>query len=295
MVSQVGTMTADLKRRGALYRLRHMVSRFILYVGLVVWAAITTYPFVWLVLTSLKYPFEVFENPLGLPRDWVFENYVTAWTQAGVGRLAQNSLYVAVISTVLAMFVAATTSFALSRFNFRLKSPIFAYIMFGFMVPGSVLLVPLAVFTRRIGLYDSLLGLAIVYAAIGVPWNTFFLSAFMATIPRELEEAAVIDGAGMWRVFWSVILPLSRPGLVTLATLHTLSSWNEFILALLLTISQENRTLPVGMSLLIAQFYANYPALAAAVVMSLVPSVLFFLLLQRYVVEGLAAGALVGL
>ena len=295
MVSQVGTMTADLKRRGTLYRLRHMVSRFILYVGLVVWAAITTYPFVWLVLTSLKYPFEVFENPLGLPRDWVFENYVTAWTQAGVGRLAQNSLYVAVISTVLAMFVAATTSFALSRFNFRLKSPIFAYIMFGFMVPGSVLLVPLAVFTRRIGLYDSLLGLAIVYAAIGVPWNTFFLSAFMATIPRELEEAAVIDGAGMWRVFWSVILPLSRPGLVTLATLHTLSSWNEFILALLLTISQENRTLPVGMSLLIAQFYANYPALAAAVVMSLVPSVLFFLLLQRYVVEGLAAGALVGL
>jgi raffinose/stachyose/melibiose transport system permease protein len=167
--------------------------------------------------------------------------------------------------------------------------------MFGFMVPGSVLLVPLAVFTRRIGLYDSLLGLAVVYAAIGVPWNTFFLSAFMATIPRELEEAAVIDGAGMWRVFWSVILPLSRPGLVTLATLHVLSSWNEFILALLLTISQENRTLPVGMSLLIAQFYANYPALAAAVVMSLVPSVLFFLLLQRYVVEGLAAGALVGL
>lgn len=295
MVSQVGTVTADLKRGGTLYRFRHVVSRFILYAGLVVWAVITTYPFVWLVLTSLKYPFEVFDNPLGLPRDWVFENYVTAWTQAGVGRLAQNSLYVAVISTVLAMFVAATTSFALSRFNFRLKSPIFAYIMFGFMVPGSVLLVPLAVFTRRIGLYDSLLGLAIVYAAIGVPWNTFFLSAFMATIPRELEEAAVIDGAGMWRVFWSVILPLSRPGLVTLATLHTLSSWNEFILALLLTISQENRTLPVGMSLLIAQFYANYPALAAAVVMSLVPSVLFFLLLQRYVVEGLAAGALVGL
>ena len=295
MVSQVGTITADLKRGGTLYRLRHVVSRSILYVGLIGWAAITTYPVVWLVLTSLKYPFEVFDNPLGLPRDWVFENYVTAWTQAGVGRLAQNSLYVAVISTVLAMFVAATTSFALSRFNFRLKSPIFAYIMFGFMVPGSVLLVPLAVFTRRIGLYDSLLGLAIVYAAIGVPWNTFFLSAFMATIPRELEEAAVIDGAGMWRVFWSVILPLSRPGLVTLATLHTLSSWNEFILALLLTISQENRTLPVGMSLLIAQFYANYPALAAAVVMSLVPSVLFFLLLQRYVVEGLAAGALVGL
>jgi len=271
------------------------VSRVVLYAGLVGWAAVTTYPFIWLVLTSLKYPYEVFENPLGLPRDWVFKNYVTAWEQADVGRLAQNSLYVAVISTVLAMFVAATTSFALSRFDFRLRSPVFGYIMFGFMVPGSVLLVPLAVFTRKLGLYDSLLGLTIVYAAIGVPWNTFFLSAFMERIPRELEEAAIMDGAGMWRVFWSVILPLSRPGLVTLATLHVLSSWNEFILALLLTISPGNRTLPVGMSLLIAQFYANYPALAAAVVMSLVPSVLFFLLLQRYVVEGLAAGALVGL
>lgn len=295
MVSQVGAITTDVRRGGAWYRLRHIVSRLVLYLGLVGWAAVTTYPFMWLVLTSLKYPYEVFENPLGLPKDWVFENYLTAWRQAGVGRLAQNSLYVAVMSTVLAMFVAATTSFALSRFNFRLRSPVFGYIMFGFMVPGSVLLVPLAVFTRKIGLYDSLLGLAIVYAAIGVPWNTFFLSAFMETIPRELEEAAIMDGAGMWRVFWSVILPLSRPGLVTLATLHVLSSWNEFILALLLTISEGNRTLPVGMSLLIARFYANYPALAAAVVMSLVPSVLFFLLLQRYVVEGLSAGALVGL
>lgn len=295
MASRASTLAISARREGIFYRSRHVVSRVVLYLGLFGWATVTTYPFIWLVLTSLKYPYEVFENPLGLPRDWVFKNYVTAWDQAGVSRLAQNSLYVAVISTVLAMFVAATTSFALSRFNFRLRAPVFGYIMFGFMVPGSVLLVPLAVFTRKLGLYDSLLGLAIVYAAIGVPWNTFFLSAFMRTIPRELEEAAIMDGAGMWRVFWSVILPLSRPGLVTLATLHALSSWNEFILALLLTISPENRTLPVGMSLLIAQFYANYPALAAAVVMSLVPSIVLFLLLQRYVVEGLAAGALVGL
>jgi raffinose/stachyose/melibiose transport system permease protein len=295
VLRQVSPTITSVGKRSRVYRWRHILSRTALYLALISWAVITAFPFVWLVLTSLKFPAEVFANPLGLPKEWVFKNYWTAWTQAGVPRLALNSLYVALTSTVIAMFVAATSSFALSRFTFSARSPVFGYIMLGFMVPGSVLLVPLAVATRRLGLYDNLFGLAIVYAAIGVPWNVFFLTAFMQTIPKELEEAAVLDGAGMWRVFWSVILPLSRPGLVTLATLHVLSSWNEFILALLLTISQANRTLPVGMSLLVAQFYANYPALAAAVVMSLIPSILFFLFLQRYVVEGLSAGALVGL
>ncbi len=167
--------------------------------------------------------------------------------------------------------------------------------MFGFMIPETIRLLPLAIFTRKLGLYDNLFGLSLVYAATGVPWNTFFLSAFMETIPQELEEAAIIDGASMWRVFWSVILPLSRPAVATLATFHALSSWNEFVMALMLTASPDKRTLPVGMAFLIGSFYANYPALAAAIIMSLIPSILFFLILQRYVIKGLSAGALAGL
>jgi raffinose/stachyose/melibiose transport system permease protein len=294
LANTLDTITTDRQRVDALGLVRRRVGRVVLYLLLISWAILTTYPFIWLLLTSLKYPYELFENAFGLPRDWLFKNYVTAWNLARVGDMSLRSLYVTVVSTILAMSLAASASFALSRFNFRFKTPIWAYIMFGFMVPETIRLLPLAMFTRKLGIYDNLLGLSIVYAATGVPWNTFFLSGFMETIPRELEEAAIMDGAGMWRVFWSIMLPLSRPALATLATYHALSSWNEFVMALMLTASPGKRTLPVGMAFLIGSFYANYPALAAAIVMSFIPSVLFFLILQRYVIKGLAAGALAG-
>jgi len=295
LTSQSRVIHAGKVHRRAVYQLKRKASRGILYALLIGWAVVTTYPFVWLVLASLKHGWELFQNPFGLPKEWVFKNYAIAWTQAHVGELSLHSLIVTVVSTVLAMFLAATCAFILSRFNFRLKSLVWAYILFGFMVPDSVRLLPLAQFTRKLGIYDNLLGLALVYAASGVPWNTFFISSFMETIPRELEEAAVMDGASMWRVFWSVILPLSRPAIVTMATFHVLYAWNEFILALLLTGSPAARTLPVGLRFLESQFRTNEPAIAAGIMVAVIPAVLFFLFLQRYVVKGMTAGSLAGM
>jgi ABC-type glycerol-3-phosphate transport system permease component len=203
-----------------------------------------------------------------------------------------NSLIVTVGSTILVLALSSTSAFALARFEFRLKGLVWGYILFGFLIPHSILLIPLAIFTREIGLYNSLPGLALVYAAVGIPWNVFFLRAFMETIPRELEEAAVIDGAGMWDVFRDVILPLSTPALATMATFHVLSAWSEYILALVLTGPTESRTLPVGVSLLEGHFTSNEPGVAAGMVITIVPAVLAFVFLQRYVVKGLTAGAL---
>jgi raffinose/stachyose/melibiose transport system permease protein len=121
------------------------------------------------------------------------------------------------------------------------------------------------------------------------------LTAFMETIPRELEEAAIMDGASMWRVFRNIVFPLSQPALVTLATFQVLYSWNEFILALMLTKSASNRTMPVGMAMLIGEFFTNFPVLFAAFVIAIIPGIVFFLLLQRYVVAGMSAGALKGI
>ena len=277
------------------FRLRLRPGRILLYVFLCSWAVLTTYPFIWLVLVSLKSNSSLYTNPFGLPKEWLFQNYATAWVEAHVARFAFNSLIVTAASTVLAMFLASTCAFVFSRFDFRFKSLLWVYIILGMLVPDTMRLLPLAMLTRTLHIYDSLLGLIVVYAASAVPWNTFFLRSFMETIPRELEEAAVIDGASMWHVFWNVILPLSRPGVVTMATFQVLHGWNEFILALLLTSSEASRTLPVGIRYLIGQWWTNETALAAAMVIAIIPAVVFFLFLQRYVVKGMMGGSLAGI
>src|SRR5262249_38689062 len=162
---------------------------------------------------------------------------------------------------------------------------VWAYILFGFLIPGTLLLIPLAQLTRELGLYDNVFGLSLVYAAAGVPFHTFFLRAYMETIPRELEEAAIVDGAHMWTVYWRIICPLSLPALTTMATFNVLYAWSEFIFALILTGSPTARTLPVGISLIKSTYISNYPLVSAGMVISLVPAVVAFAFLQRYVVQ----------
>jgi raffinose/stachyose/melibiose transport system permease protein len=277
------------ERRGAR---RRRLTQVALHAGLLLWAFHAVYPLVWVAITSLKYTRELYEDPFGLPQFWKWSNYEEAWVYAKMGRYFVNSLVVTIGSTVLVLALASTTAFALARFDFRFKGLVWSYVLFGFLIPHSILLVPLAIFTRELGLYNSLPGLALVYAAVGIPWNVFFLRAFMETIPRELEEAAVLDGAGMWNVFRDVVLPLSAPALATMATFHVLSSWSEYILALVLTGTTSSRTLPVGVSLLEGHFTSNEPGVAAGMMITIVPAVLAFILLQRFVVKGLTAGAL---
>jgi raffinose/stachyose/melibiose transport system permease protein len=269
-------------------------SRRLLGVPLIAWAVITLYPFIWTVILSLRTLGDLYAHPFGLPHHLAFGNYVQGWKLAHVRVLAVNSLFVAALSTVLVLALAAPASYALSRFKFRLRPVVWIYLMLGLFAPDVARLVPLAILTRAFHLHDSRVGLAIVYTALGIPFCTFLISSFMSALPQELEQAAVVDGAGMWRVFRDVILPLSRPALVTAATFHALYCWNEFILASILLDSNSKLTLPIGMNLALGEYSTNLPQFAAAVVMSLVPSIVTFVLLQRYVVRGLTAGALRG-
>jgi ABC-type glycerol-3-phosphate transport system permease component len=268
------------------------LGQIALHGALALWAFHAVYPLVWVLITSLKFTRELYADPFGLPQFWKWSNYEDAWVNAKMGRYFINSLVVTVGSTVLLLAFASTTAFVLARFDFRFKGLVWGYILFGFLIPHSVILIPLAIFTREIGLYNSLVGLALVYAAVGIPWNVFFLRAFMESIPSELEEAAVIDGASMWNVFRDVIMPLSAPALATMATFHILSAWSEFILALVLTGETNTRTLPVGVSLLEGHFTSNEPGVAAGMAITIVPAVLAFIFLQRFVIKGLTAGAL---
>jgi raffinose/stachyose/melibiose transport system permease protein len=270
------------------------LSQVVLHAGLIMWAFVSIYPLVWTLLTSLKFTPELYRDPFGLPAQWKWSNFTEAWVHARMGQYFFNSVMVTVGSTVLVLFITSLAAFALARFDFRLKGVLWGYILFGFLIPHSLVLIPLAIFTRTLGIYDSQLGLILVYAAVSVPWNIFFLRAFMETIPKELEESAVMDGAGMWTVFWHIILPLSTPALATMATFHILSAWREFILALVLTGSTESRTLPVGISLLEGHFTSNEPGVAAGMIITMIPAVIIYAFLQRYLLKGLTAGAVKG-
>jgi raffinose/stachyose/melibiose transport system permease protein len=259
---------------------------------LLLWGGLSIFPLIWVVLTSLKSTPELYRDPFGIPEVLKWSNYQDAWVHAKMGIYFFNSILVTCLSAVLVLFLSSTSAFALARFNFRLKSWVWTYVLFGFLIPHTILLVPLAIFTRTLGIYNQLWGLAIIYAAVGIPWNTFFLRAFMEAIPKEFEEAAILDGAGMWDVFWHVMLPLSQPALATMATFHILSAWSEFILALVLTGSTASRTLPVGISLLEGMFTSNEPGVAAGMVITIVPAMIAFAFLQRYVIKGITAGAI---
>lgn len=279
-----------IARRAVPWR-RHSIQ-LVVHTSLIIWAIICVYPMIWLAITSLKYTPELFQAPFALPSHWVWSNYRSAWVDAEMGHYFLNSLTVTIVSTIIVLFLGSTCGFVLARFDFRLKGVVWGYILFGFLVPYSLLLIPLDIFTRTLGIYNTVLGLALVYAALGVPFHTFFLRAFMETIPKELEEAAVVDGAGMWTVYWRVICPLSKPALTTMATFNILYAWSEFILALVLTGTGASRTLPVGVSMLQSFFVNNYPQVSAGMVITLIPAILAFAFLQRFVVAGLTAGAI---
>ena len=292
LASRAQRLTAASRRGGP--RNWPRLQQLGLHAGLLLWAILAVYPLLWIFLTSLKYTPELYRDPFGLPQFWKWANYTEAWVNARMGRYFINSVVVTALSTVLVLFFSSTSAFALARFDFRLRGLVWAYVLFGFLIPHSLLLVPLAIFTRTLGLYNSLPGLALVYAAVGVPWNTFFLRAFMETIPAELEEAAVMDGASMWTVYRHIMLPLCMPALATMATFHILSAWSEYILALVLTGTTDSRTLPVGISLLEGHFTSNEPGVAAGMIITIIPAIIAYAVLQRFLLKGLTAGALKG-
>jgi raffinose/stachyose/melibiose transport system permease protein len=263
-----------------------------MHIPLIVWCVLCIFPLLWIMNTSLKSTPELYKDPFGIPAILKWDNYVEAWVYAKMGIYFVNSIMVTLISTVLVLFFSTTSAFVLARFDFRLKKFIWGYVLFGFLIPHSILLIPLAIFTRKLGIYNSLFGLSLVYGAVAIPWNTFFLRAFMETIPKELEEAAILDGADMWGVFWNVMIPLSQPAIATMVTFHVLSAWSEYILALVLTGTTVSRTLPVGISLLEGHFTSNEPGVAAGMVITIIPVIIAFAFLQRYVIKGITAGAI---
>jgi raffinose/stachyose/melibiose transport system permease protein len=264
------------------------------WIVLVFFLIITFFPLLWLVISSFKTDLELVSRPFNLPAVWQIQNYVRAFQLSDLHLLFLHSIIVSAVATALNIFVASMASYALSRFRFGLNNVILSVILAGVLIPIIALMVPYFQLISKLGIYDSLLALILTYAAINLPISVFLIHGFMGTVPKELEEAGLIDGCSFWQRYARIVFPLSRLGVVTAGTFVFLYAWNEFIYALLLTSSVRARTLQLGIRFFKSQFRAEYTSMYAALVVTMIPSIAVYILFHEKIIQGLSSGAVKG-
>ena len=251
-------------------------------------------PFIFMVLNSFKEKFEMLtKGVFNLPDSLNFTNYKEVLT-GGFGRYFMNSVIVLTISLLLLLFISACASYPLARLKFKLANPIYAGIVACMSIPVHITLIPVFKMSKATGLYDSIWSLIGPYIAFAVPISVFILTSFMKEIPREIEESAEIDGCGKVQMFFSMILPLAKPGLATLAIYNGVNMWNEFSFAYTLTQSSANRTLPLAIWEFQGQYSMNTPMIMAVLTLTLLPMIIMFIIFQDKLVKGMTAGAVKG-
>ena len=251
-------------------------------------------PFIFMVLNSFKEKFEMLtKGVFNLPDSLNFANYTEVLT-GGFVRYFMNSVIVLAISLTLLLFIAACASYPLARFKFKLANPIYAAIVACMSIPVHITLIPVFKMSQATGLYDSIWALIGPYIAFAVPISVFILTSFMKEIPREIEESAEIDGCGKIKMFFSMIMPLAKPGLATLAIYNGVNMWNEFSFAYTLTQSSQNRTLPLAIWEFQGQYSMNTPMIMAVLTLTLLPMIVMYIIFQDKLVKGMTAGAVKG-
>ena len=288
----MGAQVPVVRRR---FRPSVRLQAAIAYLILVVASAVAVFPIYWAVNTSLKPEASIISFP---PRWWpsapTLEHYANVLTQSTMPQNYWNSLVLAAGTIALVLALAAHAAYAAARFQFRGKDSMLFVLLATVMVPGIVTLIPVYLIAVRLGLHDTKLVLVLIFAAWQTPTVVWLLRAFFENIPRELDEAAMIDGCSRIGAFYRVVLPLAQPGLAAAAILVFVWVWNEFIIALNLTASNSTRPLTVGLFFFVAESGIQWGKMAAAASLALLPVIVLFAMLQRRFIQGLTAGAAKG-
>ncbi len=264
------------------------------YVFLLFFVFISVGPMVWAFLSSFKTYAEINSSALSLPSSFNLKNYADAFKYAPIGKYFLNSIIIVGLSVLVTVTLVAMCAYVTARFRFAFKPVLILLISAALMLPVQAISQPLFTIFKVLDLYDTKLGLIIVYSAMGIPQAFFVMTSYYQTISMALEESAYIDGASFIQTFLHIILPLAKPGLATIAMLQFINTWNEFYFALMLTSGDTARTVPIALNYYLGTFANNYSALFAAVVMTVLPTILVFIILQRQVMESLTAGAVKG-
>ncbi len=258
------------------------------------WSLVVLIPVWTMLINSVKPKREIFRNPFGLPSEFTFEGYVDAWTAGRFDLYFRNSLIVSIVSLLLILFLGSLAAYALANWRSRLSNILYIYFIAGLMIPIRLGTINLLQIIISLGWNDSLLGLIPVYVAMGLPIATFVLTTFIRSVPGELNDAARIDGASEWRVYWSVILPLIRPALATVTIFNLLPIWNDLWFPLIFIRDQQARTVTLGVSLLFGQYQTDWTRALSALSMAAIPVLITYLLMSSQFIKGLTAGAIKG-
>ena len=263
------------------------------YLVAIVLFGLTVVPLLFVFVDGFRTTGDINNSPASLPHPWVWSNYGSILTTAPFWQFLGNSALIAGVATVLAMVLGSMAAFALSRYAFRGREAIFTLFISGLLFPIGVAALPLYLLLQRIGLLDNQFGVAIPEAAFALPLTMFILRPFMRSIPAELEDAAMVDGASRFRFFWQILLPLSRPALVTVSLLAFVTSWNQYLLPLLVFTTTSHFTLPLGVATYQSQYSQNTGVILAFTALAAIPALGVFVFAERYLVAG-AAGAVKG-
>ncbi|MGP4039400.1 carbohydrate ABC transporter permease [Gracilibacillus sp. D59] len=271
------------------------IGMVVLYIALIIVAVFQIYPLIWLFMFSLKSNSEVFGmSPFALPQDPKWENYVRVWTDGNIDMYFFNSVWITVASVLLTILLASFVTFAITRMNWKLNKLVLGLFMVGLMVPIHSAIIPLFSFFLKLNLIDHPLSIILSYTAFNLPLTIMILLGFYYTLPREIEEAAVMDGCSVHRIFFQITLPMTSPVLATTAIINMIYNWNEFIFVNTFISSDKFKTLTVGIQNFIGQYLTDWGAIGATLMISIIPILIAFLILSNRIVEGIAAGSVKG-
>lgn len=276
-----------MKKKISIY---HIVCAVILLIMVI----ICIYPIVWMFFGSMKDKAEFYTNIWGLPKQIHLDNYIAAWKNADLGRRFINSLIVTLGSMCIMIPVTSCAAYAVARLNFKGKNLIYMYLLLGIMIPAGVLGIPTFTVAMKMGLLNSHFGLMLIYAAQNIAMGMFIMRGFFISLPRELEEAAMIDGCSRFGCFVRIIVPLARAGVATQVIFNGLTIWNDYFTANIMITKDELRTLPLSIANFVGKHFTNYPELFAMLTMATIPVIIVFVLSQKSFIEGVAAGAVKG-
>jgi len=263
------------------------------YLILICWSIFTIFVMIWVFTSSFKQTGDLLRNVWALPTELFIKNYDKAWSVVKMGSYFGNSVIVVTISIILILSVSAPAAYVLTRIKFRGVNFINQFFVAGMGIPYPLLFIPLFGMLRSVGLIDSLPGLIAIYVALSIPFTVFLLTGFFVTLPMEIEESAALDGAGPYRTFFSIMLPLASPGLLTAAIFNFIGLWNEYMLALIFLTSQKNSTVALGLYALQSsmQYTGDWGALFAGVMIVVLPTIFLYILLSERMIAGITLGA----
>ncbi len=272
---------------------KNKICRILIVVGLLAGLVYALFPVIWMISCAFKSNTEVFTVPQRIiPRKITFEAFTSVFTDTTKLRYFLNSYLIAAVTTVITLFVAILTSYALSRYEFKLRKPLNTIIIMTQSVPPMTLLIPYFGLVVVLGLFDSYMALILTYLVFTLPYAVIMITGYLNTLPKDLDEAVAIDGGSTWCTLWKVLIPISIPGLVSTSIYTFLQCWNEYLFALCLTKSGEMRTVPIGIQLLMGQITYSWNEMMAMSILGSIPIIILFIFAQNYFIAGLSAGAI---